>query len=116
MIRHLVMWRVAGDTPAERLVASNLVKTSFEGLRGRIPGMLHLEVGLDHSRVDYACDVVLVTEFDSQEALEAYASHPEHLRVRNELGDLRTARFQVDYEADSGLSGERTREHLHAKA
>lgn len=116
MIRHLVMWRVAGDTPAERLAASNLVKTSFEGLRGRIPGLLHLEVGLDHSRVDYACDVVLVTEFDSQEALEAYASHPEHLRVRNELGDLRTARFQVDYQADSGLSGERTGEYLHAKA
>ncbi|MPW22956.1 Dabb family protein [Paraburkholderia sp. CNPSo 3157] len=116
MIRHIVMWRVRGDTPAERLAASNLVKTSFEGLRGRIPGMRHLEVGLDHSQVDYACDAVLVTEFDSQEALEAYASHPEHLRVRNELGDLRTARFQVDYHADAELSSERAAEYLHAKA
>ena len=116
MIRHIVMWRVAGDTQAERLAASNLVKTKFEDLRGRIPGMLYLEVGLDHSRVNYACDAVLVTEFDSQESLEAYASHPEHLRVRNELGDLRTARFQVDYQADAGLSGERTAEFFHAKA
>src|SRR6478735_10369493 len=104
MIRHIVMWRVRGDTPAERLSALNRVKTSFEGLRGRIPGMSHLAVGFDHSQVDYACDAVLVTEFDSQEALEAYASHPEHLRVRNELGDLRTARFQVDYQADAGAS------------
>ncbi|MDR5761348.1 Dabb family protein [Caballeronia sp. LZ035] len=116
MIRHIVMWRVRGDTPAERLVALNRVKTSFEGLRGRIPGMSHLEVGLDHSRVDYACDAVLVTEFDSQEALEAYASHPEHLRVRTELGDLRTARFQVDYQPDTGASTERKAESLHAKA
>ncbi|MGF6924325.1 Dabb family protein [Paraburkholderia sp. 40] len=116
MIRHIVMWRVRGDTPAERLAASNLVKTSFEGLRGRIPGMRHLEVGLDDSQVAYACDAVLVTEFDSQEALEAYASHPEHLRVRNELGDLRTERFQVDYHADAGLSFGRTAELLHAKA
>ena len=31
---------------------------------------------------DYACDVVLYTEFESQEALEAYAIHPAHLRVK----------------------------------
>jgi hypothetical protein len=116
MIRHIVMWRVRGDTPAERDAASKLVKKSFEGLRGRIPGMRHLEVGLDYSKVDYACDAVLVTEFDSVEALEAYASHPEHLRVRNELGDLRTARFQVDYLTDVDLGSDRTAECLHAKA
>ncbi|MGF6956625.1 Dabb family protein [Paraburkholderia youngii] len=116
MIRHIVMWRVRGDTPAERESASKLVKRKFEGLRGRIPGMMHLEVGLDCSRVDYACDAVLVTEFHSQEALEAYASHPEHLRVRAELGDLRTARFQVDYLADADLNSDRISEHVDAKA
>ena len=62
------------------------------------PGLLHLEVGIDHSRIDYACDVVLVTEFASRAALAGYAEHPEHLRVRRALGDLRTARHQVDYE------------------
>jgi quinol monooxygenase YgiN len=66
-------------------------------LRGRIPGLLQLEVGVDTSGVDYACDVVLVSDFESQAALDAYASHPEHLRVRKELGELRTARHQVDY-------------------
>jgi quinol monooxygenase YgiN len=101
MIRHIVMWRVRGETPHERQEARRLVKESFEGLRGRIPGMLTLEVGLDLSDVDYACDAVLVTEFDSQAALDAYATHPEHLRVRERLGDIRTARFQVDYAADA---------------
>jgi len=42
---------------------------------------------------------VLYTEFDDQQSLDAYASHPEHLRVRKELGDMRTARYQVDYVA-----------------
>ena len=28
---------------------------------------------------------------------QAYATHPEHLRVREALGDLRIGRFQVDY-------------------
>ena len=70
--------------------------------RGRIPGLLQLEVGVDSSRIDYACDVVLVSEFESQAALDAYASHPEHLRVKQELGDLRTHRYQVDYEVQGG--------------
>ena len=101
MIRHIVMWRVSGETPEENLASRQLVKRSFEGLRGRIPGMIHLEVGLDSSAADYACDVVLVTDFESQHALDAYAGHPEHLRVRQQLGRIRTARFQVDYLVES---------------
>lgn len=96
-IRHIVMWRVAGETPDERARARQVVKAAFDGLRGRIDGMTHLEVGLDMSDVDYACDVVLVTEFRDRDALAAYAEHPEHLRVRRELGALRIARHQVDY-------------------
>jgi heme-degrading monooxygenase HmoA len=97
-IKHIVMWNVRGDDDAARARHIALVKSQFESLRGRIPGLLHLEVGVDDSRIDYACDVVLVTEFDSRETLAAYADHPEHLRVRRALGDLRSARHQVDYE------------------
>jgi hypothetical protein len=101
MIRHIVMWNVRGAMPDERRNAIRFLKSRFEGLRGRIPGLLHLEVGVDTSRVDYACDVVLYSEFDSQQALDAYANHPEHLRVRDELGDLRIARHQVDYDPEA---------------
>lgn len=100
-IRHIVMWRVAGETPEERARVRLQVKSAFEGLKGRIDGLTHMEVGLDVSDVDYACDVVLVTEFANSAALAAYASHPEHLRVRRELGNLRTARFQVDYPVET---------------
>jgi hypothetical protein len=98
MIKHIVMWNVRGDDAASRARNIGLLKAEFESLRGRIPGLLHLEVGIDDSRIDYACDVVLVTEFASRQALADYAIHPEHLRVRARLGDLRTARHQVDYE------------------
>ncbi len=97
MIRHIVMWRVRGDTPSERAATSHQVKEAFEALRGRIPGMQRLEIGLDVSAVDYACDVVLVADFDSPQALQDYADHPEHLRVRRELEGLRIMRHQVDY-------------------
>jgi hypothetical protein len=96
-LKHIVMWRVRGDDEATRRANAERVKREFESLAGRIPGLRQLEVGIDISRIDYACDVVLVTEFDSAEALAGYAVHPEHLRVRDALGDLRIARHQVDY-------------------
>ena len=97
LIRHIVMWNLRGDTPQAKAANAELLRASFHSLRGRVPGLLHLEVGVDTSRVDYACDVVLYSEFESQAALDAYATHPEHLRVKQELGDLRIARHQVDY-------------------
>lgn len=97
MIKHIVMWNVKGDSLEEKSRNMNKIKTLFEQIKSKIPGLLHLEIGLDSSGVDYACDVVLYSEFESQEALDGYAQHPEHLRVREELGDIRVARHQVDY-------------------
>lgn len=102
MIRHLVMWDVRGATRAEKDASIARLRHSFESLRGRIPGLLRLEIGVDTSRADYACDVVLFSEFASQAALDAYGTHPEHLRVKQELGDLRIARHQVDYTVEDG--------------
>jgi hypothetical protein len=99
-IRHIVMWRLRGETAEERSAARLKVKSLFEGLKGRIDGLTRIEVGLDISDVDYACDVVLVSEFADSASLKAYATHPEHLRVREELGDLRIGRFQVDYKIE----------------
>jgi len=96
-IKHIVMWNLRGGSAPEKAQAIEFLRSRFEGLRGQIPGLLQLEVGVDSSGVDYACDVVLYSVFDSQEALTAYATHPAHLRVRDELGDLRISRHQVDY-------------------
>ena len=107
MIKHIVMWSVRGDDVATRARNVALLKTEFESLRGRVPGLLKLEIGVDFSRIDYACDVVLYSEFASREALAEYAEHPEHQRVKRALGNLRTARHQVDYEVEHELTPER---------
>ncbi|MGV3726705.1 Dabb family protein [Hydrogenophaga sp.] len=99
MIKHIVMWNILGATPAEKAGNLQRLKTAFEGMRAHIPGLLRLEIGVDESRVDYACDVVLYSEFESRQALNDYADHPEHLRVRRELEGVRIARHQVDFEA-----------------
>lgn len=98
MIKHIVMWNVSASSAEERLLNIELVREAFEGLRGNIPGMLRLEIGVDTSRAPYACDVVLYSEFESREALAAYAEHPDHAAVRTRLEGVRTVRHQVDYE------------------
>jgi hypothetical protein len=100
MIRHIVMWNIKGNSPEEKTANIRRLQDSFGSLRGNIPGLLSLEVAVDISEVDYACDVVLYSEFESQDALDSYASHPEHLRVRDEVAGLRVARHQVDYVVD----------------
>jgi hypothetical protein len=94
------MWNVVGASADEKRRNIERLRQGFEGLRGRIAGLIRLDIGVDASAVDYACDVVLDSEFESWAALRAYAVHPEHLRVRDELAALRIARHQVDYELD----------------
>ena len=96
-IRHIVMWNVIGETPSEKDEAIRVVRAEFEALRGQIPGMTRLEIGANFSRVSDACDVVLVSEFESVGALDDYANHPAHLQARERLKGLRIARYLVDY-------------------
>jgi len=91
------MWNLKGDTKEEKAKNIRRLCQSFDSLRGRIPGLIHLEIGVDQSRIDYACDVVLYSEFESVQALKNYATHPEHLRVKDEVAGLRIAKHQVDY-------------------
>jgi hypothetical protein len=95
------MWNVRGESAEEKSRSAQFLKSRFESLIGVIPGLQRLEVGIDTSGVNYACDVVLYTEFTDQAALDAYATHPEHLRVKKELGEMRIARHQVDYPAQA---------------
>ncbi|WSG98155.1 Dabb family protein (plasmid) [Rhizobium johnstonii] len=47
MIKHIVMWDVRGDSAEEKQAAAFDLKTKFESLRGEIPGLLFLEVGIN---------------------------------------------------------------------
>ena len=61
MFKHIVMWDLRADTPEEKARVTRFVKQQFEALRGQVPGLLRIEVGIDSSRVAYACDAVSYT-------------------------------------------------------
>lgn len=97
MIKHIVMWNVRANDAQDRENNLEKIATLFNAMKHEIPGLTKLEIGVDNSRIDYACDVVLYSEFESQEALDAYTVHPAHLRVKDQLLGLRISRHQVDY-------------------
>lgn len=99
MIKRLVLFRLKeAQAEDENLGNAIQIKRSLESLRGKIPGMLHLEVGIDVNRGAEASDVALYAEFENQEALELYTNHPEHQRVRPLVHAMREERRVVDYE------------------
>lgn len=99
MVRHIVFWRLKGDTAAEREEQARAIKAALEALNGRIPGLLRLEVGVDFSRTPDSADLALYSEFASRAALEAYHHHPEHVKVMPLVKGLRIERRVVDFEA-----------------
>lgn len=96
MIKHIVMWRLSEAAGAKADNALEL-KRRLEGLNGKIPGLLKLEVGIDFSRESESSDVVLYSEFDSNAALQAYQAHPAHAEVVPFVKTVRAERRVVDY-------------------
>lgn len=95
-VKHIVVWRLK-DQPS---VADNAqrAKLLLEGLAGRIPGLRHIEVGINVVDDQNAADIVLYSEFDDRAALESYQRHPLHLEVVPHIKAMATERRSVDYE------------------
>ena len=92
MIRHIVMWKFRPGTEAEQ-------KQFLDGLRslqGVIPQLLKSEVAVNVGEGNY--DAVLVSEFESLEALDTYKNDPRHKAVSALCKSIRTDRVSVDYE------------------
>jgi hypothetical protein len=98
MIRHIVMWRLK-DTPNKAANAVR-IKQLLESLRGHIPGLLKIEVGIDFSAADASADVVLLSEFSDRDALDLYQRHPLHMQMKPEIGSMTAERHLVDHQID----------------
>ena len=92
MIRHIVMWKFRPGTEAEQAQFLE----GLRGLQGVIPQLLKSEVAVNVGQGNY--DAVLVSEFESLEALDTYKNDPWHKAVSALCKSIRTDRVAVDYE------------------
>jgi quinol monooxygenase YgiN len=97
MVKHIVVWRVK-ETPVSKLANAQEIKRQLEGMRGRIPGLLRLEAGVNFVDDPLAGDCVLYSEFTDRAALLAYQTHPVHEAVKAGIRELSVERRVVDYD------------------
>ncbi|MDD2534823.1 MAG: Dabb family protein [Eubacteriales bacterium] len=99
MIKHIVMWRFPaeadGKSKAENM--AQLTESLF-ALRAIIPEIESMEIGTDIGIGRDPFDMVLVTTFENEEALERYQEHPEHKLVSAFCGRIRESRASIDFE------------------
>jgi hypothetical protein len=94
MIKHIVVWKLNEENKEEN---AQKIKEALEALNGQIPGLLHLEVGFDFSKKESSSDIILYSEFDTVESLDAYVIHPKHVAVGPIVRGATCERRMIDY-------------------
>ncbi len=94
MIRHIVMWKFKEGEYENML----LFRGRLLALKGQIPEIRAMEVGVNINPSERSFDAVLVSEFDSLDALKAYSTNPLHVEVSKFCKSIRTQTVSVDYE------------------
>jgi hypothetical protein len=73
----------------------------LENLMGAVPSLRSIDVGVNFAEEERAMDLSIITSFDSKESLDAYAVHPEHLKVVDFIKTVVEYSKVVDYERES---------------
>ena len=97
MVKHMIVWKLKDDIENKEATALN-IKSALEGLVGKIDGLTKMEIIID-KLPSSSGDIMMDSEFESNDALIAYQQHPLHVEIAN--GIVRpsvSARLSLDYE------------------
>lgn len=94
MIVHIVMFKFKDDDKSKNIKE---VKSRLNALVALIPNLRSMEVGINFTDSDRAFDLSLYSTFDTKEDLNAYAVHPEHLKVVDLIRSVTVESKVVDY-------------------
>lgn len=101
MIKHIVVWKLKDQADGKTKHENALkLKNELESLNGIVPGLIHLEVGINinDSGSEDDTDVILYSEFENMEALNNYYPHPAHAKIVPFAKSIRIERRVIDYE------------------
>ncbi|MBQ8356936.1 MAG: Dabb family protein [Clostridia bacterium] len=100
MIEHVVMWKFKDGEGRTREENMAYVRERLLALPDIIPEIKFMQLGRDVSHTEMSYDMMLVTRFESLEALHTYKVHPAHVAVSQYVKKVRTARVVLDAELD----------------
>lgn len=94
MIVHIVMFKFKDENKSSNIQE---VLKRLNALTQLIPTLKSMEVGVNFTLSDRAFDLSLYSTFESKEDLDAYAVHPEHLKVVELIKSVTLESKVVDY-------------------
>lgn len=97
MLRHIITWKLTAENATEKLENSATIAAALQGLVPLIPEIRSLTVASNVVSLDTNWDLVLVADYDDEQALRAYIDHPEHQRVVGIIRPLVAQRAAVDF-------------------
>ena len=98
MIKHIVMWTINPEEGLDKKSTLLKMKNKLEALKGKIEGLISLQVGLNENESPEAYDICLITEHPTWKDLQFYQEHPLHKEVGAFVSQIRKTRAVADYE------------------
>lgn len=98
MVKHIILWKLKDSlSEEEKKAVKEGAKAGLESLQGRIPGLLKITVRIEGLKSSNA-DMMLDCDFEDEDSLKFYASHPEHNSVANaKVRPYTQTRLCLDY-------------------
>ena len=94
MIVHIVIFKFKNENKDENILR---VTQELNDLLEKIDVLKSIELGVNFTDSDRAFDLSLYSIFETKEDLQAYAIHPEHLKVVALIKSVTSESKVVDY-------------------
>ena len=93
MVKHIVLYTLKESVDKEQAVS--IIRENLEPLVGVIPGLISMQIRQAYQGgMDYA----LYSEFESRQALAAYAQHPAHQEAKTHFWHFLDNRYCADFD------------------
>lgn len=97
MIRHIVMFKTKEMPEKEKMVAIEKLKAAIDVMEDGVPEVRFLQTGININLRPQAFDLVLVSDFESNEDFNTYRNHPMHQKVMDVIKEVVDRVHVVDF-------------------
>jgi hypothetical protein len=97
MLRHIVMFKMKELPATEKAEGVARLKAAVDAMEAGVPQVKYLQTGVNFNPRPQAFDLVLVSDFASEEDLDIYRDHPMHQKVMDVIHDVVEKVHVVDF-------------------
>ncbi len=97
MVKHIILWNLKDElSQSEKEESALRIKRELEGLKGKIPGLIEIEVIVNPLSGSNA-HIMLDSTFENEEALNGYQVYPEHVKAATFVRSVTCNRMCMDF-------------------